>query len=155
MYFLLAPVNRPLALLGSVWRLANAAVLAVGIIANLVALDSLAARGSAPQPLQASLMISWLDVHGTAESVGLIFFSLGAGVHSYLFYRSRFIPRLLSGAYLLVTSLLFVFCFGILLISALESVVVPWIIAPDFLVKFAVALWLTTKGVSATSGSSA
>jgi hypothetical protein len=91
LYLLLAPVHRPLALLGSIWRLANAGLLAVGVVANLVALDSVTNSSGTLQPRQASVMTMWLDAHGSAESVGLIFFGLGAGVHSYLFYRSRYI----------------------------------------------------------------
>jgi hypothetical protein len=148
LYFLLAPVHRPLALLGSLWRLANAGLLAVGVVANSVALDSVTNSSGTLQPLQASVMNMWLDAHGTAESVGLIFFGLGAGVHSYLFYRSKYIPRTLSGAYLIVTALIFISCTGMLLIPALQRVAAPWILAPDFLVEVAVALWLTIKGVS-------
>jgi hypothetical protein len=31
---------------------------------------------------------------------------------------------------------------------AVQGLVMPWIIAPDFFVEFAVALWLTIKGIS-------
>jgi hypothetical protein len=147
LYLLLSPVHRPLALLGSLWRLANAGLLAVGVVANLIAIDLVIGPGAASAP-QAAAMNMWLDVHATAETVGLIFFGLGAGIHSYLLYRSRYIPRPLSGTYLLVTLLLFMSCTGMLLFPAVQGVVVPWIIAPDFLVEFAVALWLTIKGVS-------
>jgi hypothetical protein len=151
LYLLLAPVHRPLALLGSLWRLANAGLLAVGVVANLVALDCVTDLAGTSLPLQAPVMKLWLDVHATAETVGLIFFGLGAGIHSYLLYRSRYIPRALSGAYLLVTTLLCIFCVGILLIPAVQGIVVPWIIAPDFFVEVAVALWLTIKGISSSA----
>ena len=71
------------------------------------------------QASPAAMMKAWLDVHGTAESIGMIFFGLGAGIDSYLLYRSKYTPRLLSGAYLLVTTLIFVSCTGMLLIPAL------------------------------------
>src|SRR5882757_227212 len=41
LYLLLKPVNAGLALLGTIWRLANAMLLAVGVAVSLVALDSI------------------------------------------------------------------------------------------------------------------
>jgi hypothetical protein len=155
LYFLLSPVQRPLALLGSIWRLANAGLLCVGLVASLMALSHATSPAPAEvsEALQASFMRMWLHAQGTAESLGLILFGLGAATHSYLLYRSRYIPRILSGAYLLVTALLGIFCLGMIVFPELEGIVIPWILAPDFLVELLVALWLTFRGVSVAAAS--
>jgi len=150
LYRLLASVNSGLALAGSVWRLANAGMLALGAVAELVALHIVkdahfgVALGSAQT---AAVMRAFLDVHGTATTVGLIFFGLGAGFHARLFWVSNYIPRLLAGAYLAVAAAIFVSCALMLIFPAILDVVDPWVIAPDFLIELIVALWLLIKGV--------
>jgi hypothetical protein len=89
-----------------------------------------------------------LDVHGTGMLVGLLFFSLGAAVHSYLFWRSRYILRLLSGAYLLVALVILVCSVAIILFPTLDAMIDPWFVLPDFIVELFVALWLVIKGVN-------
>ena len=150
LYLLLRPVNAGLALIGTIWRLANAMLLAVGVATSLVAIDAVTDKHylEAFQSAQmATAMRQLLDFHGTAMSLGLVFFGLGAGVHSYLFWQSRYIPRVLSGAYLLVTSALFLTCSAMIVFPAMERVADPWVVAPDFFVELAVALWLLIKGV--------
>jgi hypothetical protein len=150
LYALLKPINATLALLGAFWRIANATVLGVGIIVSLVALrvldgthDPTAFQTDQMQVLARQL----LDLHGAGMLVGLIFFGLGAATHSYLFWKSRYIPRFLSGSYFVVTVLIVVCCFAIILIPSLGALIDPWFVLPDFVVELAVALWLTIKGV--------
>jgi Domain of unknown function (DUF4386) len=151
LYRLLKPVNETLALLGAFWRIANATVLGVGIIVSLVASDLL---GDAHYPTAfktdqvQALARQLLDVHGTGMLVGLIFFGFGAGIHSYLFWKSRYIPRILAGSYLVVTAAIVACCFAIILFPGLDAIIDPWFIAPDFVVELSVALWLTIKGVN-------
>jgi hypothetical protein len=151
LYTLLKPVNGTLALLGAFWRIANATVLAVGIIVSLVALDLLgdahylaAFKTEQTQALARQL----LEVHGAAMLVGLIFFGFGAAVHSYLLWKSRYIPRILSGSYLAVAVLIVACCFAIIVFPSLDAIIDPWFIVPDFVVELLVALWLTIKGAN-------
>jgi hypothetical protein len=139
-----------LALAGTVWRLANAAMLALGTVVELVALDVakdshyLAALGG---PQSAAVMRILLDIHGTATSTGLIFFGLGAGFHAWLLWISRYIPRVLAGAYMIVAAAIFLSCSLLIVFPGMIDVVDPWVIAPDFFVELTVALWLLVRGV--------
>jgi Domain of unknown function (DUF4386) len=88
LYALLKPINRSLALLGTLWRIGNAIVLGVGVVVSLVALDDLgdvhyltAFKTDQMQAIARQL----LDIHGTAMIIGLILFGFGAATHSYLF----------------------------------------------------------------------
>jgi hypothetical protein len=150
LYALLKPINRTLALLGAFWRIANATVLGVGIMASLVAprlLDDTRYLTAFKTDQMQALARQLLDVHGAAMLVGLIFFGLGAATHSYLLWQSRYIPRLLSGSYFVVTALIVICCFAIILFPSIGAMIDPWFVLPDFVVELVVALWLTIKGV--------
>jgi hypothetical protein len=150
LYTLLKPVNGTLALLGAFWRVANAIVLGVGVVVGLVALDAL---GDAhyltafDRDQMQAMARQLLDIHGTAMVIGLIFFGLGAATHSYLFWKSRYIPRFLAASYLLVAVVIVVSCFAIIIFPSLNAID-PWFIVPDFVVEVVVGLWLTIKGAN-------
>ena len=153
LYALLKPIDANLALLGAFWRLGNAFILAVGIVVTLVALDLLSdahyLTAFRTDQLQAEAR-QFLDIHGTAAEIGLIFFGLGAATHAYLLWKSRYIPRLLSGLYLIMASEVVVSCFLILIVPAVDAVIDPWFILPDFVVELAVGLWLLIRGAKIT-----
>src|SRR5271170_1424308 len=114
LFALLKPVNSTLALLGSFWRVANAVVLGVGVASSLVGLDLLSnphyiSLLSADQ-LHAIAMI-FFDLHSRVSLMGLMFFCCGAGVHSWLLWRSRYIPRVISGLYLFASVEMLLCCF--------------------------------------------
>jgi hypothetical protein len=150
LYGLLKPVDAPLALLGTFWRCANAIMLGVGVVATLTALDILGntpestAMGAHQPP---ELVGQLLRMHDIASPVGLFFWSMGATIHSYLLWRSRYIPQILSVAYLVVALAIFAGCFGIMLFPAIQATIDPWFVLPDLPVEIAVALWLMIKRV--------
>jgi len=102
----------------------------------------------------AALMNILLNVHSNASRMGLLFFSLGAGVHSYLLLQSRYIPRILSGAYLVVAILLLGFDFGWLIVPQFARRLEAPVVVPDLVVELAVASWLAFKGVRIGSSES-
>ena len=154
LYALLKPVNANLALLGTFWRLGNAFMIAVGVVVSLVALDLLRdthyLTAFRIEQMQAEAR-QFLDIHGTAAEIGLILFGLGAAIHAYLLYKSRYIPRILSGLYFIMAGEIVVSCFLILIFPALDAVIDPWFILPDFVVEFAAGLWLLIRGAKITS----
>lgn len=161
LYALLRPVNCTLALLGALWRIANATVLGLAAVATLVALDVLGdphylATFTTSQ-LQ-SLTAIFLDLHDTGSLVALIFWSLGAALHSYLLFRSRYIPRILSAAYLFVAVQLLLCNLALVVFPGISTTLGLGYVLPDLIVELAVALWLSIKGaqignrLSAASG---
>jgi hypothetical protein len=150
LFALLKPVNSTLALLGSFWRVANAVVLAVGIAANLVSLDLLGDPHfmalSSPDQLHAIAMM-FFDLHHHLSLMGLMFFCLGAGVHSWLLYRSKYIPRIISGLYLFASVEMLLCSFAFLVFPKIRAVLDPGIVVPDFFAELSAALWLAFKGV--------
>jgi hypothetical protein len=150
LYALLKPVNGTLALLGSFWRVANAGVLGVGIAASLVALDLFSnpnyvslLNGSQLHPIA----LIFFDLHDRLSLMGLMSFCLGAGVHSWLLYRSRYIPRIISGLYLFACIEMLLCCFTFLIFPKIREVLDPAFVVPDAIAELSAALWLAIKGV--------
>ena len=150
LYVVLKPVNAPLALLGMLWRFANAILLCVGVVVSLVAIDMLddAHYLTAFRSDQmAAIARALFDIHGTAMAVGLVLFALGAATHACLLWTARYIPRPLSSAYILVTVVIALSCSAVIVWPGLDAIIDPWLIAPDFVVELAVALWLLLRGI--------
>lgn len=149
LYALLNPVNRTLALLGSFWRFANAVLLGVGVAASLVALD-LFSHPNFMSLLNANqlhpLALIFFDLHNRLSLMGLMFFCLGAGVHSWLLYRSKYIPRIISGLYLFACIEILLCCFTFLLFPTIRAALDPAFVVPDALAELSAALWLAFKG---------
>jgi Domain of unknown function (DUF4386) len=150
LYALLKPVNSTLALLGSFWRVANAVVLAVGVSSSLVGLDLLGnphymSLLSADQ-LHAIAMM-FFDLHSRVSLMGLMFFCCGAGVHSWLLWRSGYIPKVISGLYLFASVEMLLCCFAFLVFPMSRAVLDPGFLVPDIFAELSAALWLAFKGV--------
>ncbi len=141
LYGLLEIVNRPLALLGTAWRCANAIVLGVGVAAALTAL----------QIIKTPAAVTFLDLHDALSPLGLLFWSLGAGVHSRLLWVSNYIPRVLSGSYLAITIVIFFGGVAIIVSPRIDAMIDPWFVLPDLPIELAVGLWLAMKGANIPS----
>lgn len=154
LYALLKPVNSTLALLGSFWRIANATLLGIGVAASLVGLDLLS------NPHYTSLLgfdqlhgltLIFFDLHNRLSLMGLMFFCLGAAIHSWLLYRSRYIPRVISGLYLFSSVEMLLCCMFFLLYPDTRAILDPAFLVPDFFAELSAALWLALKGVNLPS----
>jgi len=151
LYALLKPTNGPLALLGTIWRSANAIVLGSSVGLSLVILElprAPAYLAALPAPQMMAVVKLLSAVAGHSSSIGLIFFCLGAGVHSWLLFKSRYIPRILSGFYLFCCVEMLTFCFLFLIFPALNATIGWWFVFPDFFAELFTALWLAFKGAN-------
>jgi hypothetical protein len=149
LYGLLRRVDAPLALLGTLWRFANAVILGVGVVAALTALSLVHSPedfGSFHADQMQNLATQFLYMHWTASPIGLTFWSMGAAVHSYLLWKSKYIPRALSAAYLGVAVAILFGCFACLISPGIQAMIDPWFVFPDLPVELAVGLWLLIKG---------
>jgi len=150
LYALLKQVNGTLALLGSFWRFANAVLLGVGVASSLVALDLFSnphymSLLSADQ--SHGLALLFFDLHNRLSLFGLLFFCFGAGIHSWLLYKSRYIPRILSGFYLFASIEMLFCCFAFILFPHSGKFLDPAFLIPDVPAELFTALWLAIKGV--------
>ena len=99
LYAVLKPINRNVALLAAFWRLAENFILAVILLNEFAALALLSGadylRAVDTQQLQA-LVYTLLRVYGAGFQIGFVFLGLGSAVFSYLWLKSRYIPRALA-----------------------------------------------------------
>ena len=149
-YVLLKPVNKNLALLALSYRLVECVILGFipvfhFIILVLLSGDEYLAAFEAGQ-LHA-LVILLHKAYGVGYIFGVILFSFGSMVYSYLLFKARYVPRLLS--------LWGIFASVLLCVSFSASVVLPdetKILFPASLMPIAVfelllGLWFLFKGV--------
>ena len=89
-----------------------------------------------------------LSVHNRAALLGVFAFCLGAFLYYYLFFRSRLIPRWLSGFGIVAITLMMVACVLSLFSGNLITSYIP-LAAPIFLQEMVLAVWLIVKGFNA------
>ena len=106
LYVILKPINRNLALLAVFWWLVECTVAAATVGVDFAAVLSLTGSNSLPalntEHMQAlaRLLIS-LDAGGNRAAA--LFFGLGSTVFCYLWFKSRYIPRLLAAGGILAS----------------------------------------------------
>lgn len=151
LYVILRPVGRTLALLAAFWRLLYA-LMWIRMTLNLfeavrllTGADSM--RVFEPDRLQA-LARMYLGASSDQYYVGLIFWGLAATVCSYLWFKSRYIPRglsvfgLISSGWCVACTLVFIIFPGFANVVNLW-----WFDSPMSLFEIAASVWLLFKGL--------
>jgi hypothetical protein len=157
LYVLLKPVNHGLALLAALWRLAESAIGGVTTLNSIVVLLLLSGAGYLQafrtEQLQALAML-FLGAQGAGYRIGMIFFGLGSTVFSYLFFKSKYIPRILAAWGVLSSLLVLVPLLALILVPSPGNIGwgypgwrPPRWQAPIMVFEVAIGLWLLVKGV--------
>ncbi len=151
LYVILKRVSRNLALLALLWRLGEAFVGVITVLASLVILHLLGGAGSstglAPGQLPAFVEML-LHVRAAGLEILTVFLCLGTIVFCYLFLKSRYIPRALSVWGMGACLFLLVVTFLGILSPDLPAVVNTVSVVPVVLFELAIGLWLLFKGVN-------
>lgn len=152
LYVLFAPVSRPLALVMSFARLAQATILGLNLLNMYTGLQLLidpaygAGLGEAGVE---SLALVFLRAQSFGYELALVFFALHLFTLGYLVYQSGFLPRFL-GALLVVSGLGYVAnSFTVFLVPDLTDVMATAVIVAALIGELPLALWLLIKGVDA------
>ena len=148
LYVALRPVAPNLALLAAFWRLMENAVLAVLTLGSFLAL-ALVARSPAlgdPQAMPA-LVAALLYVHTYGFQIGFLFLGLGSTLFSWLWWRSRMIPRWLAGLGLFASALMAVVALAIIVEPGVYATVTMAYMAPMGLYEIGLGLWLLIRGI--------
>lgn len=144
-YVLLAPVDRRLALLALLFRMAEAVLMALSNVLWFVALENYTDADGGP------LLDRLLTVGiNSAFQFAMICSSIGSLLFFALLFRSRMIPRLLAGFDMAASTLALLFAFALLLVPGPAGAfgMAGW--GPIFLAETATGLWLLIAGVRAT-----
>ena len=145
-------VNRNLALLAAFWRLAECSILAVITLNDFAALLLLSGaeylRVFDPKQLQALARL-FVSVQGAGYRIGLVLFGLGSTVFSYLWLKSRYIPRGLAAWGIFSSLVVAIVALAIMVFPGLTAVEAPAYYAPIFTFEVALGVWLLVKGIPA------
>ena len=157
LYIVLETVNRPLALLALLLRAAEAVVGAFTVVFSfaVVALLNGDGRTASLDVLQRQTLASLvLDVRTAGLDPVLMLVGLGGMLFSYLFFVSRFVPRVLSAWG--IATYASMLALGIVSIVAPGHSVVVEIVLYSFGTAFEVVFggWLAFKGVHVAAASS-
>jgi len=152
LYELLKSVDASLALLGAWLRIADAAILAMTTVCGLITLRLLSGVGYLqsfdPGQLQ-SLARLYVSVRGSGFYVGFVFLGLGSAVFAYLFFRSRYVPRLLAGWGVFASVLLAIGSLGVMLSPEFAARGAMIYMLPMFFYEVPLGLWLLIRGTAA------
>ena len=121
LYTVLERVGRPAALLAAFWRLIGCAVLATILLGDFAMsriLTSPGAIAAFDRKQLHALSQLFLSLEGTGFQIGFVFLGLGSVLFSALWFRSRYVPRLLAGWGIFASLLL---AFGTLAVMAVPS----------------------------------
>ncbi len=151
LYVILKPVNPGLALVGALFRLVFASLWLLTTL-NLLGVLRLLGSASYLQVFEADRLQALARLHLAANFdayyVGLPFFGLAATVCSYLWLKSRYIPRALA-AFGVISSAWCVICAFVFLIFPNFNKVVNdyWFDSPMAIFEIVVSFWLLFKGL--------
>ena len=152
-YVVLEPVNRNLALLALLMRLAENSIAAAAIFTDLVALrllrDASYLQAFDAQQVQVLARIL-INGQGAGLQIAFVFLGLGTAVFSYLWLKSRYIPRALAALGIMGSSVLAIVTLAIILFPALGAVGLAYMM-PLGIFEVTLGFWLLVKGIQESS----
>ncbi len=156
LYIILKPVNRNLALVALVLKLAESVVSAVIVLVSFIALQMLNGKASLtvikPEQLQDILGL-FLNVRSTGATISMVFLGLNFILFFYILFKSGYVPGILSAFGILSYSLILVYSLASILVpqnATVLSMVNPismMFFTPSILFEIAIGLWLLIKGL--------
>lgn len=151
LYLTLEPVNRILALLAAFVRLIETGIMVMVPLNDMALLrlvsDADAVRGIGADRLAEMIQAS-VGAHGGIYGTGLLFAGLGSAMFCYLWYRSRYVPRLLAAWGMLASLLLAARELGAVLSPAVGRIItIEYYGGPIFVFELAMGGWLLIKGL--------
>jgi hypothetical protein len=158
LYTILKPVNKNLALLALLWKLVEAGLAAAIVLLSFVALPILIGdahvKAFNTEQIRATVGL-FLKAHNAAYSIPMVFLGLDMMVFSYLFFISKYIPRILAGFGILSFALIFIHALIFILAPKYATMPITQVVfwAPSGLFEIVIGLWLLVKGVNIRSDS--
>ena len=151
LYVILKPVNRNLALVAAFCRLVVVLMWAVGALNSLGALRLLADAAYLPvfRPDQLQTLARLQLAAGyDAYYVGLPFWGLASTVCSFLWFKSRYIPRALAGFGAISSAWCVICALAFIVFPNFDKTVgASWFDLPMVIFEMALGLWLLLKGL--------
>ena len=149
-YIILKPINKDVALLAAFLRLVENAILAVTTLTAFIALrllgDATYLKAFEPAQLQGLARV-FLSAYGMGLNIGFVFLGLGSAVFSYVWLKSRYIPRVFAGWGIFASLLLTVMTLLAMVFPAAGDALGMTYMMPMGLYEVGLGLWLLIKGL--------
>jgi hypothetical protein len=143
LYVTLKPVNKLLAQLAMYWRFAESFIGCVGVVFGFVRLHLYASApptGVGADQAQALVDLT-RHVGNATYNIGALCFSIGSILFFYLFFKSRYIPKLLSAFGVFASAIVTLLCFGTLIFPEYAGTLqYGW--APMAIAEVTTGIWL-------------
>ena len=152
LYVVLKSVDKNLALLALLMRLGEAIIGgSVVVLSGFVPLLLLKHEAAFEAQQLQSLVGLFLDVRNVGLDVVLIFIGTGGTLFLYLFFKSKYIPRILSIWGMFTYLSMLILAITSMLVTDLSETIKMAFFAPGGLFEIVIGLWLLTKGVNVES----
>lgn len=142
LYAVLEPVNRQVTQLALLWRVTENVVLAVIPLASIAALALAGSPAGASSLAEASMR-----THYAGFNFGFFFLGLGSAAFSFVWYQSRYIPRLIAGWGLFASSLMALCSAVAVAAPEVAKALGMAYMAPMGLYELGLGLWLLIVGL--------
>ena len=148
LYVTLKPVDGNLALTALLFRSAEAVIGAVGIVGAFATLQIyLAANHAAAFDANQLHALTVLHPLAVSTDVAAIFFCTGSTIFFYLFFKTQYIPRMLSGLGVFASVLYLAMWFANLVAPGLPGLVQVIGSIPILIAEVGTGLWLLIRGI--------
>lgn len=152
LYVVLKPINRNVALLAAFFRLVENAIVAVITLSAFAVLALVSGgdylRAFDAKQLQALVYTLAIRVHGAGFNIGFVFLGFGSTVFSYLWFKSRYIPKTMAAWGIFSSLLLAIVTLAIMVFPSLEVLGLSYMM-PLGIYEVGLGLWLLIKGIQA------
>ena len=149
LYVILKTVNQNLALLALLWRSGEAIVgSGVAVLSGILPLLLLNREYALETEQLQSLVGMFLAVRSAGLDVVLIFVGVGGTLFCYLFFKSKYIPRILAAWGMLTYLSMLILAFASILIPGLSESTKMIFYAPGGIFEIIIGLWLLIKGIN-------
>jgi len=153
LYVVLRPINRNVALLAVFLRLAENSIAASAIFTDFIALRLLSdvsyLQGFDAQQVQLLARV-FTGGQGAGLQIAFVFLGLGSALFSYLWLKSRYVPRALAALGIFGSLVLTIGTLIIMVFPALGAVGLTYMM-PLGIYEVGLGLWLLVKGIQAPS----
>ena len=149
LYVILKSVNKNLALLALLWRLGEAITGgSVAVLSGFIPLLLLKYEVTFETEQSQSLVGLFLGVRNAGLDVVLIFIGVGGTLFCYLFFKSKYIPRILSVWGMFTYLSMLILAMTSILVRNLSETIKMAFYAPGGLFEIVIGLWLLFKGIN-------
>lgn len=151
LYVVLKPVNRNLALLAAFWGLIETTTLVVATLSDFEVLRLLSGvdylNSFEADRLQALAKLS-IGGHSAAYNVGLAFAGLRSTLFCFLWFQSRYIPKVLSVWGMFASALMGSCALAFIIFPELKRIItIEFYGGPIFFFELTIGLWLLIRGL--------